>query len=64
MRSLSAVDSIDAPTTFNHSWADHHIDVGTGSTTVGLHHSRNQDMPSASSIRTDGPTPSNDSPIS
>lgn len=37
---LSAVDSIDARHDVQRLWADHHIDGGTGSTTVGLHHAR------------------------
>ena len=56
---LSAVNSIDARHDVQRLWADHHIDVGTGSTTVGLHHSRTQDacLQCFFPIRTDGPTP-------
>lgn len=56
---LSAVDSIDARHDVQRLWADHHIDVGTGGTTVGLHHSRTQEacLQCFFPIRTDGPTP-------
>jgi molybdopterin/thiamine biosynthesis adenylyltransferase len=56
---LSAVDSIDARHDVQRLWADQHIDVGTGSTTVGLHHARAQGacLQCFFPIRTDGPTP-------
>jgi hypothetical protein len=56
---LSAVDSIQARHDVQRLWADHHIDVGTGSTTVGLHHARAREacLQCFFPIRADGPTP-------
>ena len=56
---LSAVDSVESRHAVQRLWADHHIDVGTGSTTVGLHHARAQGpcLQCFFPIRTDGPTP-------
>lgn len=56
---LSAVDSVEARHQVQRLWAEHHIDVGTGSTTVGLHHARAKGacLQCFFPIRTDGPTP-------
>lgn len=56
---LSAVDSIAARHDAQRLWADHHVDVGTGSTTVGLHHARawGACLQCFLPIRTGGPTP-------
>jgi molybdopterin/thiamine biosynthesis adenylyltransferase len=56
---LSGVDTVDARHDVQALWADDHIDVGTGSTVVGLHHAR-PDGPCLRCFfprRTDGPTP-------
>lgn len=56
---LSAVDSIEARHNLQRLWANDHIDVGTGSTTVGLHHAAAQGacLQCFFPTQTEGPTP-------